>query len=87
MVHSRSSRSGSSASAQLGVGLGAEILDDDFLDVAVRGVQVADRLQRVDPLVACLADADQDAGRERHLQLAGQTQGLQPTAGCLSGEP
>ena len=53
--------------------------------MAVRGVQIADRLQRVDPLVAGLADADQDAGGERHLQLAGQTQGLQPHRRMLVG--
>ena len=69
----------------LGVGLGAEILDDDFLDVAVRFVQVADRLQRLDALLARLADADQDAGGERHLQLAGQPDRLQPHRRMLVG--
>ena len=44
-----------------GVGLGAEILDDDFLDVAVALVQVAQRQQRLDALAPGLADADQDA--------------------------
>ncbi|MBV8973709.1 MAG: hypothetical protein JOY74_01195, partial [Sinobacteraceae bacterium] len=32
-----------------GAGLGAEILDDDLLDVAVRLVQGTDRQQRLDP--------------------------------------
>ena len=50
--------------------LGAEILDDDFLDMAVALVQIAQRQQRVDPLGARLADADQDAGGERHVELA-----------------
>ena len=49
------------------------------------GVQIPNRLQRVDALVACLADADQDAGRERNLQFAGQTQGLQPDCGMFVG--
>ena len=42
-------------------GLGAEVLDDDFLDVAVALVHVADREQGLDALGARLADADQDA--------------------------
>ncbi len=69
----------------LGVGLGAEILDDHLLYVTVRVVQVADRLQRLDPLFARLADADQDAGGERHLQLAGQPDRLQPNLRMLVG--
>ena len=70
---------------ELGVGLGPEVLDDDFLDMTMGGVQIPDRLQRVDPLVACLADADQDAGCERNLQFAGQTQGFQPDCGMFVG--
>ena len=50
--------------------LGAEILDDDFLDVAVAPVQIAQRQQRLDPLAPRLADADENAGRERHRRLA-----------------
>ena len=42
-------------------GLGAEILHDDFLDVAVRAVQIAQCQQRLDALAPRLADADQDA--------------------------
>ena len=52
------------------VGLGLEVLDDDFLQMAVRAMQVAQRQQRLDPLLARLADADQDARGERHLRLA-----------------
>jgi hypothetical protein len=40
------------------------------LDVAVTGMAVGDRLERRDPVVAGLADADQDAGGERDLGLA-----------------
>ena len=39
--------------------LGHEILDDDFLNVAVALVQVLDRMQRLDALFPGLADADQ----------------------------
>src|SRR3989442_755991 len=50
--------------------LGAEVLDDDLLDVAVLFVEVADRDERVDPLASRLADADEQAGRERNAELA-----------------
>ena len=59
---------------ELGIGLGAEVLHDHFLDVTMFGVEVADRQQRVQPLLAGFADADQDAGGERHGQFAGQAQ-------------
>ncbi len=55
-----------------GAGLGAEILDDDFLDVAVAVVQIAQGEQRLDALAPRLADADQDAGGERDRRLAGR---------------
>ena len=41
-------------------------------------MQIADRGQRVEPLRARLADADQDAGGERHRQFAGAAHRLQP---------
>ena len=56
-------------------GLGAEVLDDDLLDVAVALVDVADGQQRLDALGPRLADADQDAGGERHARAAGGLQG------------
>ena len=46
------------------VRLGAKVLDDDLLDMAMAPVAVADGEQRLDALAAGLADADQDAGRE-----------------------
>ena len=52
-------------------GLGPEVLDDHFLDVAVAGVQVADDKEGIDPLGAGLADANEDATRKRHLTVAG----------------
>ena len=63
--------------------LGAEVLDDHLLDVAVALVQRRDRLQGLQPLLARLADPDQDPGRERHGQLAGQPDRLQPRLGEL----
>ena len=69
----------------LRVRLRPEVLDDDLLDVPVSLVQVADREQRVDPLLARLADPDQDARRERDPELAGQPEGLQPSGRPLVG--
>ncbi|MNT09040.1 hypothetical protein D3C72_1438040 [compost metagenome] len=66
-----------------GIGFGAEILDDDFLDVAVPLVQVADRDQRIDALLTRLADTDQDTGGEGNRKLSSQTDGLQPGRRCL----
>ena len=67
------------------IGLGAEILDDDLLDMAVPLVDVADRQQRLDALRPRLADADQDAGRERHARAAGGLQRREPDGGVLVG--
>ena len=86
-VHSMSSASGSGASRHAGVVLGAEILDDDFLDMAVSAVQRVDRQQRLDALRAGFADADQDAGGERHLELPAASIAASRAAGVLSGEP
>ena len=44
-----------------GPGLGAKILDDDFLDVPVCFVQLAQPQQSLEALTPRLADADQDA--------------------------
>ena len=55
-----------------GPGLGAEILDDDFLQMAVAGMQVAQHEQREDAFAPGLADADQDAAGERHTLAAGR---------------
>ena len=64
-------------------GFGAEILDDDFLDVTVAQVQFAQGQQRIEALFAGLADADQDAAGERHRQLAGQANRFKPHCGML----
>ncbi len=57
--------------AHRGVRLGSEVLDDDFLDVAVLAVRAADREERIDPLLERFADADEYPGRERHADPAG----------------
>ncbi len=58
--------------------LRAEVLDDHLLDVPVALVQRRNRLERLQPLLARLADPDQDPGRERHVQLAREPDRLQP---------
>ena len=87
IVQSRSSRSGLGRVGHLRVRLGAEVLDDDLLDVPVFVVQPPQRQQRLDPLAAGFADPDQDPGRERDLQFAGVAHGLQADSGSLSGDP
>ena len=52
--------------------LGAEVLDDHLLQVAVALVERAERLERFEPLGARLADPDQDPAREGDPQLAGE---------------
>ena len=69
----------------LGVRLGAEVLHDHFLDVAVLLVQIADRDQRLQSLRTRLADADQDAGGEWHRKFAGVPHHLQPHRRQLVG--
>src|SRR5262249_50702884 len=48
-----------------------EILDDDFLDVPMRVVELAQSKKRVDALFARFADADQNARGEWYASLAG----------------
>ena len=66
-------------------GLGQEVLDDHLLDVAVAGVAGRDGLERVDPVLAGLADPHQQAGGERDGQLAGCIQGGQSAGRHLVG--
>jgi hypothetical protein len=47
-----------------------EVLEDDLLEVAVAGVAGSESFQRLDALLLGLSDANQDAARERNLQLA-----------------
>ena len=69
----------------LRAGLGAEVLDDDLLHVAVALVEVTDGVQRLEPLEAGLADADQDPAREGDAQLACEPQRLEPDRRELVG--
>ena len=64
-------------------GLGAEVLHDDLLQMPVAQVQLAQCQERVDPFFARFTDADEDAGRERHRQLARQPQRFQSGGGLL----
>ena len=63
--------------------LGAEVLHDHLLQVAVPLVQLAQGLERLDPLRPRLADPDQDPARERDPQLAGQVDRLEAAGGLL----
>ena len=63
--------------------LGAEVLDDHLLYVAVALVERCDGSERVDALVAGLPDADQDPRRERDGQLACEADRLQARLGEL----
>jgi hypothetical protein len=60
------------------VRLGAEVLDDHFLDVPELPGQVADLKERLGPFRQRLADADQQAGGERHAHPAGVGEHPQP---------
>ncbi len=63
--------------------LGQEVLHDHFLHVAVAGVARRDRPERLEPILAGLADADQDPRGERDLQLAGRLEGGEPPGRLL----
>ncbi len=49
--------------------MGDEVLEDHLLEVAVARVDLRECLERGDPLLLCLADADEDAARERDPKL------------------
>ncbi len=77
IVHRWSSSAGSGCAAMRVPGLRAEVLDDDLLHVPVLLPERAEREQRVDPLLARLADPDQDPARERDRELAGEPDRLE----------
>src|SRR5712691_6721190 len=65
--------------------LGPEVLDDDFLHVAVALAEVANRAQRVHALARRLTDADEQPGGEGDLELARQLDGPQAAGRHLVG--
>ena len=67
------------------IGFGAEILDDDFLDMAVAAVQIVDRMQGFQPLLTRLANADENAGGEGDFQRPCPLQRFQPCGWVLVG--
>ena len=68
-----------------GFGLGAEVLDDHFLDMAVALVEIANREQALRALGRRFADAEQNPGGEGNPQLAGFVDHPHAQAGSLSG--
>ncbi len=65
--------------------LGAEVLHDHLTEVSVLVTQRLEGEQRVDPLLAGLADADQDAARERDRELTREPDRLEAAGGHLVG--
>ncbi len=68
-----------------GAVLRQEVLDDHLLHVTVARVAVGDRVERVEPFGAGLADADEDPGGERDLGPARGLEGREPAFGGLVG--
>ena len=68
--------------------LGQEVLHDDFLHVTVARVRLDNGLERGDAIGARLADAHQDAGRERNLQFSRELERVEPAlrhfVGCAT---
>ena len=58
-------------------GLGAEVLDDDLLQMAVRCVQLAQREERLEPLAPALPDTDQKPRGAGNRQFTGDPERLQ----------
>ena len=65
--------------------MGHEVLQDHLLDVPVLGVSGRERLQRLHALLLALADAHEDAARERDPQLARRADRLQAPRRVLGG--
>ena len=65
--------------------LGDEVLNDDFLHVAVTSMARRDRFESLDPVLAGLPEADQDPCGERDGQLPGPLQRRQAALWVLIG--
>ena len=76
---------GLGASREFGARLGAEVLDDDFLNVPELPMQIADREKRLEAFRPRLADANQNASREWDPQFARQPQRLKTDFRTLVG--
>src|ERR1700691_3128583 len=66
-----------------GARLGAKILNDDFLQVPKSLVQGPQLEQSGEALLAGLADADEDPGRERNGSFAGSANDFETHGGML----
>ena len=84
IVH-RCSSSAGAARRHARSGFRPEVLDDDFLNVAVAIVEIANREERVDALVARLADADQQTRRHGHTGFAREPERFEPHRGSFVG--
>lgn len=71
--------------AHRGVGLGAEVLDDDFLDRLVLALDAPELEEGVGALLVALADADEDAGGEGDVGAVSVLQDAQADGGLLVG--
>ena len=66
-------------------GLCPEVLHDDFLDVAIAPVQIADSQQSIDSIFHSFADADQQASGEWNFLLPSFCNRSKALAGSLVG--
>ena len=64
-----------------------EVLDDHLLHMAMTAMRGGDGLEGGDAVLPFLADADQDAGGERDLQLTGPFEGVEAALRMLVGSP
>src|ERR1700733_5168213 len=67
------------------LGLGAKVLNDDFLNVSVAAMQVADGNERVHAIVEGFADANEQARGEGNILLARLLNGAQAFGRYLVG--
>src|SRR6202789_4445887 len=67
----------------LGAGLGAKVLNDDFLQVPILFVQGPQLEQSGEALTARFADADENAGGKRNRRFAGSANDFETLGGML----
>ena len=71
--------------SELGARLGAEVLNNDLLNMPETAVEIANGEERLEALGPRLADADQNAGREWHAEFARAFKRLKTRLGPLVG--